>query len=294
MFNLFAKRRKEVRPITTLDRHEAIRTAYRLLGKELSQEAVEVMDKSLAAYKSDFDLVCALLFSHEGLDVFMSRAIDLHLTFIHNARLKMVRRLIPAGDTILDLGGANAPLYDLGYPHSFSKMTLIDLPLEDRHQDFQVALRDTGGKVYVRYEDMTELKGIESGSVDLVWSGQSIEHVSPEKGANMCREAYRVLKPGGHFCLDTPNRLITELHAATVGGGFVHPDHKIEYTPAQLRQVLQEAGFTVAHEWGLCEMPLTAKSRVFNYDDFIVGGSISTNIDDCYIQFFDCVKPGNA
>lgn len=271
-------------------RQKAIYGVYQLLGKELSRSAIELMDKSLPPFKSHFDIVHALLLSREGLDILSARAIELHLFYMHNARLKMARHLLPPAGVILDLGGANAPLHEMGYPHAFTKLTLIDLPIEDRHQDFQVTLRDAGGKVVLRYEDMTDLKGIDSGSVDLVWSGQSIEHVSPEAGERMCREAFRVLKTGGHFCLDTPNRLITELHVATVGGGFIHPDHKIEYTPAQLRQVLLDAGFAVDQEWGLCEMPLTARNRSFTYDDFIVGGSISRNIEDCYVQFFHCVK----
>jgi predicted SAM-dependent methyltransferase len=138
---------------------------------------------------------------------------------------------------------------------------------------------------------MTNLNGIESGSVDLVWSGQSIEHVTEEQGIRMCSEALRVLKPGGRFCLDTPNRLITELHAATVGGGFVHPDHKIEYTPDHLRKILRDSGFDIKEEWGVCEMPLTAISRSFSYDDFVIGGAITKNINDAYIQFFHCEKP---
>jgi hypothetical protein len=81
------------------------------------------------------------------------------------------------------------------------------------------------------------------------------------------------------------------VHAATVGNQFIHPDHKIEYTPDQLRGLLVDTGFQIAEEWGICEMPMTIKTGVFSYDDFLLGGAITKNINDAYIQFFNCVKP---
>jgi SAM-dependent methyltransferase len=272
-------------------RSKAIHGTYKLFGKELGRDGIASLDKALSQFQNDFDLVNALLLTKDGLDTLLSRADSLHLFIIHNARMKMAKNLLPKGDIILDLGGANSPLYEMGYPHDFSKLVLIDLPTEERHQEFQVELRGGYSKVFLRYEDMTDLKGIESDSIDLVWSGQSIEHVSLEQGERMCKEAFRVLKPGGRFCLDTPNRLITELHTATVGGGFIHPDHKLEYTPEQLRSVLTAAGFSIAEAWGICEMPMTAKNKEFSYEDFIIGGAISRNIDDCYMQFFETMKP---
>lgn len=273
------------------ERQKTIRNTYRLFGQDLPRKSVETIDKDYSSLEQQFDLASAIMLSKDGLDNLSSRAMDLHLYLMHNARLKMIRHLLPAGEIILDLGGANSPLHKMGYPHEYAKVVLIDLPTEERHKDFQVELDDSDGKVFLRYEDMTDLKGIDSASVDLVWSGQSIEHVSPEQGIRMCKEAFRVLKPGGHFCLDTPNRLVTELHAATIGGGFIHPDHKIEYTPDQLRQVLVDAGFSIKAEWGICEMPLTVKARAFSYHDFLVGGAISHNINDSYVQFFNCEKP---
>ncbi len=272
-------------------RQELIGGICRLFNKNLSSSDIEHVVSEHSFLKNDIDVASVLLLSKDGLDHTSKGVMDIHLYLIHNARLKMVRHLLPAGDSILDLGGANAPLHHMGYPHDYSKIVLIDLPTEERHKDFQVVLDDSDGKVFLRYEDMTDLKGIPSDSVDLVWSGQSIEHVTPEQGQRMCREAYRVLKSGGHFCLDTPNGNLSRIHAGTIGNHFIHPDHKIEYTPDQLRLLLQESGFTIAEEWGICEMPITRKTGNFSYDDFLVGGAITRNIDDAYIQFFNCAKP---
>lgn len=271
-------------------RQDLVTEVYKLLHKDISpQDAADVVS-SFSFLERDLDLLSVLLLSKEGLDNVSRGAMDTHLYLMHNARLKMVKHLLPAGDVILDLGGANAPLHHMGYPHDYSKIVLIDLPTEERHKDFQVVLDDSDGKVILRYEDMTDLKGIASSSVDLVWSGQSIEHVTPAQGRRMCEEAFRVLKPGGHFCLDTPNGSISSVHAATVGNPFIHPDHKIEYTPDQLRTLLVECGFQIEEEWGICEMPITRKTGIFSYDDFLLGGAITKNINDAYIQFFNCIK----
>ena len=263
-----------------------------LLKSDPNEQEVELL-VNLLRKKNGFLNVKKIMLSNENIqnELFWSK--DLHLFLMHFARVKLIKRFLPPGKVILDLGGANAPLYRMGYPHSFKKLFLIDFPENDRHESFKdVSLEPTsdGGEVILKYADMTDLSSFEDESVDFVWSGQSIEHVTEEQGARMCSEAYRVLKVGGSFCLDTPNRLVTELHTKTVGGGWVHPDHKIEYTPKQLREVLVDAKFNIVSELGICEMPLTTLCQEFTYEDFVVGGAISLNIDNSYIQYFHCKK----
>jgi SAM-dependent methyltransferase len=218
----------------------------------------------------------------------------LHLHLIHNARLKLVRSLLPPADTILDLGGAYSPLYRMGYPYDFKQLVLIDLPPEKRHQQFKrVSLEHTrkGGEIQILYGDMTELAGVEDNSVDLVWAGQVIEHVPIEAGQRMCKNVLRVLREGGSFCLDTPNGLISSIHAATAGLTFINPDHKVEYRPAELRQMLGDTGFRVILEKGICEMPRTTWSGKFSYEDFVLGSPIVSRAEPSYIQYYHCTKP---
>lgn len=223
-----------------------------------------------------------------------SRAIDQHLNLIHQARVLMVSTMLPPGDIILDLGGANCPLYKMGYPYPFKKLVLIDLPPEERHEYYKEIVVDThceGGEVVIKYSDMTELDDFADGSIDFVWSGQSIEHVSEEAGKRMCLAAFRVLKRGGAFCLDTPNRRLTEIHTRDIGGGYIHPEHCIEYFPHHLKKVLEEAGFEIQIAKGICEMPTTLATDEFHYEDFIYGNQITDDITSGYIQFFHCLKP---
>lgn len=221
------------------------------------------------------------------------KALDDHLHLIHAARVEMVNTLLPSGDFILDLGGANSPLYKMNYPHSFKKLTLIDLPVDERHEYYKDIVVDDdckSGQVVIRYTDMTTLEDIQDNSVDFVWSGQSIEHVPYEKAIRMCQEVYRVLKKGGAFCLDTPNRYLTQIHTRPIGGGFIHPEHFIEYFPEQLKEILAKAGFLIKNALGICEMPETVATNQFQYSDFMFGKKITDNIKNSYIQFFHCEK----
>jgi predicted SAM-dependent methyltransferase len=260
-----------------------------LLGRKPDKQALSDFAESEPA-----EIAWKLLLSKEGLDNLCQLSFKLHSHLIHNARLKLVRTYLPQGDIIFDLGGAFAPLYRMGYPHKFNKLVLIDLPTEKRHQEFRRASLECtseAGQIEILYGDMTELAGVEDNSVDFVWAGQVIEHVSREAGERMCHHVFRVLRKGGSFCLDTPNGLITSIHAATAGLKLIHLDHKIEYRPADLREMLKNVGFTLLLEKGVCHMPNTVRTGQFSYEDFIVGSPIVDDADSSYIQYHHCTKP---
>lgn len=241
--------------------------------------------QDLLAYARD--LICSDEFFH-------SWTIAKHLELIHEARLRLVQHLLPPARRILDLGGANAPLHHMGYRHPFDEIVLVDLPRDQRHEMYQnivVSEKTDVGRVIVCYGDMAELKGFSDASFDLVWSGQSIEHVPREGAVRMIAEAYRVLKQGGRFCLDTPNGLITSIHARTAGLEMIHPEHFEEYRPDVLRTLLECPGFQVEAAYGIREMPQTAASGRFDYQDFWRGPAISRNLEASYIQYYACIKP---
>ncbi len=110
----------------------------------------------------------------------------------------MVMTLLPASKIIVDLGGANGSIVDMGYPYAFEKITVIDLPPEDRcemYKGIQMKPRETAnGPIYVSYGSMTDLGIFPDNSVDLVWSGESIEHISEDDSRKVFAEAKRILK----------------------------------------------------------------------------------------------------
>ncbi len=266
-----------------------------LLGRDLDEPARQSLSNRVRDGTFDeFALALQLAYSSEFLGRLCERAIDAHLYLIHRARQLMIRRLLPAAAHVLDLGGANAPLYRMGYAHPFRRLVMVDLPPEARHEMYRqiaVAPPHDGGEVVIHYCDMTRLDAFDDATFDLVWSGQSIEHVDLASGGRMCREALRVLKPGGAFCLDTPNRGVTRIHMKDLGGGLIHPEHKHEYHAHELRELLVQSGFEVAAARGVCEMAVTRATGEFHYPDFVLGNPLVDDPEAGYILYFGCRKP---
>lgn len=174
---------------------------------------------------------------------------------MHLSRAVFVKSL-PRARRILDLGGTDladerGALLSLGYPYPFQRLVVVDLPPDDRHELYRAgAFRHTEtelGPVDYAYHSMTDLSGYEENSFDLVYSGQSIEHVTVDEGAEVLSQVHRVLCPGGWFCLDTPNGPVWRLSTPEL----INPDHKVEYGHDQLRSALSSAGFEIVEEKGL-------------------------------------------
>jgi SAM-dependent methyltransferase len=86
---------------------------------------------------------------------------------------------------------------------------------------------------------------IGSGSVDLVFSGQNIEHLWPDQVEAFLIESNRVLRTGGWLVLDSPNRDITAAYQWSMS------EHTIELTPDEAQVFLTLAGFEVETVKGL-------------------------------------------
>lgn len=123
----------------------------------------------------------------------------------------------------------------------------------------------------------------EDNTFDAIYAGEIIEHTwTPAK---MITECHRILKPGGLLILDTPNpysitsilnfllrkesnmgdnRTLTYEEAkgalqklAEGGQTLLQPQHKIFFTPAMLKQMLETHGFLLE------SMGVTAKTGSF-------------------------------
>ncbi len=86
---------------------------------------------------------------------------------------------------------------------------------------------------------------VESSSVDLVFSGQNIEHLWPEQVVAFFVESNRVLRDGGWLVVDSPNRDITASYHWTMG------EHTVELTPHDASVLLAAAGFEVVTMKGI-------------------------------------------
>jgi SAM-dependent methyltransferase len=243
-------------PYPRMMAHDMVRMAYNvLLRRDPDPEAwVKYTDALLDSLVSPDELVDRIRCSSEFRTTVRLHESSLHAS-LHASRCDFIIGL-PRASRIVDLGGGHTTdprgaLVTLGYPYSFDELVIVDLPPDDRHPLYhseRFLKQDTGrGKVTYEYRSMVDLSFLEDDSVDLVYSGQSIEHVSEAEGDEVLHHVRRILRPGGHIALDTPNGRVTRLQQAE----FIDPDHEVEYTLDQLRAKLVAAGLDVVSERGL-------------------------------------------
>jgi len=219
-------------------------------------------------------------------------------TSLHESRGRFVRSLPPAR-RIVDIGGScqgsdRGAMVEMGYPYRFERLTIVDLPSAERHELYQTGddsartiVETELGPVDYLYQSMTSLRPIPDGSVDLVYSGQSIEHVTRADAATTCAEVRRVLRGGGLFALDTPNARLTRLQQDE----FVDPDHKYEYTHAELSADLVAAGFEIVDAKGLNHAGPIRTREEFDETRVARACGVFDAIEDCYVLAYVCRKP---
>jgi predicted SAM-dependent methyltransferase len=215
---------------------------------------------------------------------------------IHAGRSQFVKTLPPARH-IVDLGGTHlarpeGAFFWLGYPYPFEQLTIIDLHPDERHALYKADLNpervDTElGPVRYRYHSMTDLSSFADESIDLVYGGQSIEHVTEDDAKIVLAEVARILRPGGHLALDTPNGRVTRLQQDE----FIDPDHKIEYTYPELRELITGAGFEVVSAKGLNLARRSVEQGLFDLDEVAGHSGLYDAIEDCYILCVVARKP---
>jgi predicted SAM-dependent methyltransferase len=217
-------------------------------------------------------------------------------TALHFSRCQFVKSL-PVAKHILDLGGTasaspDGALVSMGYPYRFDQLTIVDLPSDERHPNYAYGdaystHQSPLGPVSYIYQSMTDLSCFQPQSFDLVFSGQSIEHVTELEGSLVIAKVFELLVPGGYFCLDTPNRRVTSLQ----GENFVDPDHKIEYTHTVLSKKLTDAGFKICEAKGLHYARECLDSGSFSEQQVARKIGSYWAIEDCYILAYVCQKP---
>lgn len=223
------------------------------------------------------------------------RVTDL-LNSLHLSRCEFVRGL-PRARRILDLGGTHqsnreGAFVHLGYPYRFERLILVDLPIEERHEIYQLSeeaeVVDTPlGPVEYAYHSMADLSRYDDDSFDLVYSGQTIEHVSEEECDQVLKETFRVLAPGGWFAVDTPNDTVCRLQSPD----FINDDHKIEYTHEEFSAKLERAGFDIREAKGLNYLGHPASQGGFDEIEVARNNGVYGEPQDCYLLAYLCRKP---
>lgn len=104
-----------------------------------------------------------------------------------------------------------------------------------------------GLPAYVEWlpNSVAKMTGVASASVDLVFSGQNVEHLPPADLLGFLVESNRVLDNGKHLVIDSPNR------AVTLAAGYIQPEHTLELTVPEICTMVELAGFQVTAVKGI-------------------------------------------
>jgi SAM-dependent methyltransferase len=215
---------------------------------------------------------------------------------LHFSRSLFVRSL-PRARRILDLGGtslgsAQGAMVLMGYPYPFEELVVVDLPQDDRNvlyqEDAELHVVDTGlGPVHYHYHSMTDLSAYPDASFDLVYSGQSIEHVPVADADKVLAEVARVLRPGGYLGLDTPNARVCRLQQAE----FIDPDHDYEYTHGEMVAKLRAGGFDILEAKGLNHAGGSLAAGEFSTQEVATKRGLFADIESCYLLSYVCRTP---
>jgi ubiquinone/menaquinone biosynthesis C-methylase UbiE len=275
---------------------EAVRTAYNvLLRREPDEPAwTEQADAIAAGLLTNADIVDRIRCSNEFRTQVHVGSSNLH-SALHASRCEFIIGLPPAR-RIIDLGGghssdARGALVVLGYPYEFDELVVVDLPPDDRHPTYYSDRFDDGetgrGRVRYEYRSMTDLSFAADGSVGLVYSGQSIEHVTEADGDTVLAEVHRVLAPGGILAIDTPNGRVCRMQQEAL----IDPDHKVEYTLEQLVSKVTAAGFEVVSGRGLNWGGGAATAGRFDQAALSANIGVYADAANCYLLALVVRKP---
>ena len=280
--------------LTQDDAREYVQALYRVVLDREADDAGLASHVSIlmSGYKSVGQLLIEFSCSEEFKLKGMSGS---PLESLHESRVQMVRQL-PAAKRIVDLGGGadNNPvgaMIAMGYPHSFETLTIVEPPASGRHEIYQEVPNDltevptAQGLVKYIYTSMSDLSQIESGSIDLVFSGESIEHITYEECIKTLAEVRRILSPTGYFCFDTPNRTLTKLQ---MPNSYINPDHKYEYTHQEMSRLLTDAKLAILEEKGITYMPDSARTHNFRILEMMLHTGMHDEIEACYLLYYKC------
>lgn len=160
----------------------------------------------------------------------------------HHVKFEGVRRAMQrvGGNSVLDIGCGPGTFAAILQDYDYTGVDLAAPQVE-------YATRKYGDARHQFIHASSTTLPVDDGQFDLVTSVEVIEHITAEQGAQMLSEAFRVLRPGGHMVITTPNYrsfwpVLEHLVSRLSPMDYVE-QHICHYTTPRLRRALQQAGF---------------------------------------------------
>ncbi len=163
-------------------------------------------------------------------------------------QMRNYRRLIEpyAGKRVLDIGSGSGKTVAL--MSATARPIALDFsPLSVRMAQATIAQQGDPQNAAV-VQARGEVLPFSDNTFDMVTALDFVEHINAEEYDTLLREVYRVLKPGGVFCIYTPNKtyFIEYIYKLLYGRSY-HPQHFGLKTVPQLVKPLQAAGYRIDH-----------------------------------------------
>lgn len=152
---------------------------------------------------------------------------------IHNQRGLLIKEIPKGAEVVLSAGCAGAWYFDWFKENYGPVSKHIGLELYSE--------RPTELPGYVEWiaNSVDNMSDVESNSVDLLFSGQNIEHLDAKTLLGFLKESNRVLRQGGSLVIDSPNRKVTTARR------YIQPEHTLELTDNEIAELVTLAGFHV-------------------------------------------------
>lgn len=227
--------RQDYRAIATL--HGDQRTAEQLIEHVLKTRLADELRHSVKEDRTEtYSRVSSQLFaslSHHPAH----KKRDCNAQYVSN-RQRLLSDLIPRNGVFVEIGAGDGRLAS-AMCRNCAKSVAVDVTASvlDRSalpSNFEFVLTDG-----IRLD-------IASGSADLVYSHQVMEHIHPDDVEEQLAEIHRILKPGGiYFCV-TPSRISGPHDVSRYFDNRARGLHLHEYTYAELGMAFRRSGFAEA------------------------------------------------
>jgi hypothetical protein len=210
--------------------------------------------------------------------------------FLHELRTRAIREMPPGAKTFLSGGCAGLWYFDWikqNYPGTITRHVGLEA--------YQARPDGLPAEVDWIPTTLGRMDGVGTEEVDLVFAGQTVEHIWPEEMTAFLAEAHRVLRRDGWVVLDSLNRRITR------AAGWIQREHTVEYNTDEIVELLDLAGFEEVRVRGvwLCydrdghrHLPLDPGVTVPGWDYKRRVALASDRPEDCFVWWVEARRGG--